>query len=155
MTVMTKMTRALKSFGAALLLTALTAFSGPAQALPHGFFVANQGYDFMEFRKTERGRVTVILQEYRMNGRNFSRIVREVAEANGSSSCTKMKDTTPIGGPRFHCQYNLDRPPYTLHLIPYYEDGFVLSVVIYGDSYPGFGITYDDVRDLIRYWFRY
>ena len=52
-------------------------------------------------------------------------------------------------------QYNMDRTPYTLHLIPYYDWNYVLAVTISGDNYPGFGITYDDVRDMINYWFDY
>ncbi len=142
-----------RKFITGLLLASTVFFSAAASALPWGFYVAKQDRDSIMFQKNENGRVYVNMTTYSMSNRSFSDIVNAVANSNGSSSCTKMKDNTPIGGPRFHCQYNINRTPYTLHLIPYYEWNYVLSITISGDNYPGFGITYDDVKDMINYWF--
>jgi hypothetical protein len=147
------MTNYLKKVQICLIIAAAALFSSAASALPWGFYVAHQGRNSIDFQKNENGRVYVHMTTYSMRNQSFSDIVNAVAHANGSSSCTKMKDHTPIGGPRFHCQYNMNRTPYTLHLIPYYEWNYVLSVTISGDNYPGFGITYDDVRNMIDYWF--
>ena len=144
------MKKLLKTLGICAIGIAAALCSARASALPWGFYVAHQGRNSIEFHKKENGRVYVRLVAHSMENQSFSDIVNAVAHANGSSSCTKMKDVTPIGGPRFHCQYNMDRTPYTLHLIPYYDWNYVLAVTISGDNYPGFGITYDDVRDMIK-----
>lgn len=150
-----KMKKYLKALGVYAIWGAAVLFSAPANALPWGFYVAHQDRNSIEFHKKENGRVYVRLAAHSMRNQSFSDIVNAVAYANRSSSCTKMKDVTPIGGPRFHCQYNMNRTPYTLHLIPYYDWNYVLAVTISGDNYPGFGITYDDVRNMINYWFDY
>lgn len=149
------MNRLLAKTALGALLAAATISSAAAGSLPRGFYVANQERGSIEFHRQENGRVYVRMTTHDMGRQSFADIVNTIAHASGSSSCTKMKDSTPIGGPRFHCQYNMDRTPYTLHLIPYYQDHFVLSVVISGDNYPGFGISYDDVQDMIDYWFSY
>ncbi len=128
----------------------------PANAFPYGFYVRENNHrnHIVYQRDTQDGPVVVTINEYSLRGINFKNLVDATSRANGADSCTKMKNMTPIGGPRFHCQHNINHYPYTLHLVPYYRDNIYLQIIIYGPGYPGFGINYDDVKDMIFYWFR-
>lgn len=144
----------MKKYILGLALVATTVFANVANAgLPKGFYVSETNHqDHIVFTKTKNGNVVVQMDGIDITGSSFNAIVKEVAYANGEVSCTKMKDSTPLGGPRFHCTDNSSRVPFTLHLAPSSDGQFVMQVTIAGDGYPGFGITYDDVLELVDYW---
>lgn len=125
-----------------------------ARGLPKGFYVSESDHNsYIVFAKRMNGNVTVRMDLYDFNGSSFQDLVNDLARSNGSASCTKMKNDTPVGGPRFHCTDNTTRQPYTLHVAPVQNGKYVMSIIISGDNYPGFGITYDDVNRMIDYWF--
>ncbi len=130
--------------------TAAVVASASALALPRGFYVQEtNGNDHIIFHKTAGGNVSVMMNVIESDFSTYEYQTRNNQFQN--QICTKMKNQTPIGGPRFHCSNPMNREPYTLHIIDI-GDGMVADIRIWGDGYPGFGITYDDVQALMNYW---